>query len=31
MEGAPGHLDVDEVRDAMRGVAGVRAVHDLHV
>ena len=31
MEGAPGHLNVDEVRDAMRGVAGVRAVHDLHV
>ena len=31
MEGAPGHLNVDEVRDAIRNVAGVRAVHDLHV
>ena len=31
MEGAPGHVDVDEVRDAIRGVAGVAAVHDLHV
>ena len=31
MEGAPSHLNVDEVRDAIRNVAGVRAVHDLHV
>lgn len=31
MEGAPGHIDVDAVRDAMRGVPGVTAVHDLHV
>ena len=31
MEGAPGHVDVDEVRNGMRAVAGVRAVHDLHV
>jgi cobalt-zinc-cadmium efflux system protein len=31
MEGAPGHIDVDEVRDALAGVAGVREVHDLHV
>lgn len=31
MEGAPGHLDVDAVRDAIRGVEGVSAVHDLHV
>ncbi|MFP4601172.1 MAG: cation diffusion facilitator family transporter [Persicimonas sp.] len=31
MEGAPGHIDVDEVRHAMRGVEGVHAVHDLHV
>lgn len=31
MEGAPGHIDVDEVRDAIRGVDGVLAVHDLHV
>lgn len=31
MEGAPGHLDVDEVRDALLGLPGVRGVHDLHV
>jgi cobalt-zinc-cadmium efflux system protein len=31
MEGAPGHIDVDDVRDAIRGVEGVLAVHDLHV
>jgi cobalt-zinc-cadmium efflux system protein len=31
MEGAPGHIDVDEVRDAIRGVEGVGAVRDLHV
>lgn len=31
MEGAPGHIDVDEVRNAIRGVDGVLAVHDLHV
>src|SRR5690606_22706112 len=31
MEGAPGHIDVDEVRGAVRGVPGVQAVHDLHV
>lgn len=31
MEGAPGHLDVDAVRDAIRAVEGVEAVHDLHV
>ena len=31
MEGAPGHIDVDEVRDAMAAVPGVVAVHDLHV
>jgi cobalt-zinc-cadmium efflux system protein len=31
MEGAPGHIDVDEVRDAIRSVDGVQAVHDLHV
>lgn len=31
MEGAPGHLDVDAVRDGIRGVEGVSAVHDLHV
>ncbi len=31
MEGAPGHIDVDEVRNAIRGLPGVDAVHDLHV
>lgn len=31
MEWAPGDLDMDEVRDAIAGVGGVRAIHDLHV
>lgn len=31
MEGAPSNIDVDHVRDAMRGVSGVTSVHDLHV
>lgn len=31
MESAPGHIDVDEVRDAMAATPGVRGVHDLHV
>jgi cobalt-zinc-cadmium efflux system protein len=31
MEGAPGHIDVDEVNAAIRGARGVRATHDLHV
>jgi len=31
MEWAPGHLDVDQVREAMAGVEGVSGVHDLHV
>lgn len=31
MESAPAHMDVDEMRDAMMGVAGVLEVHDLHV
>ena len=31
MEGAPGHLDVDEVRSSIRAARGVQAVHDLHV
>ena len=31
MEGTPGHVDLDEVRSAMRGVRGVSGVHDLHV
>lgn len=31
MESAPGHIDVDEVRDAILGIHGVGEVHDLHV
>lgn len=31
MEGAPGDLDVDEVRNALVDVGGVDAVHDLHL
>lgn len=31
MEGTPGHVDLDEVRSCMAGVAGIREVHDLHV
>lgn len=31
MEGVPGHLDVDQVRDAIISVPDVTAVHDLHV
>lgn len=31
MESAPAGIDVDAVLDAMAGVPGVAAVHDLHV
>ena len=31
MEGAPGHIDVDRVRNRLLSVPGVREVHDLHV
>jgi cobalt-zinc-cadmium efflux system protein len=31
MEWAPPHLDVREIEHAIRGLAGVSAVHDLHV
>ena len=31
MEGAPGHIDVDEVHRALAAVPGVLEVHDLHV
>lgn len=31
MEGAPGDIDVDEVRDALNAVPGVTSAHDLHV
>jgi cobalt-zinc-cadmium efflux system protein len=31
MEGSPGHIDVDEVRNHIRSIPGVLDVHDLHV
>jgi cobalt-zinc-cadmium efflux system protein len=31
LEGAPRHIDVDAVRDAILEVGGVLAVHDLHI
>jgi cobalt-zinc-cadmium efflux system protein len=31
MEGSPGHIDVDDVRNAILEINGVDAVHDLHV
>lgn len=31
MESAPGHIDVDSVRDAILGLDGVGEIHDLHV
>ena len=31
MEGAPAHIDVDDVREAILNLAGVKGVHDLHV
>ena len=31
LEGAPPHLDVNEIEDALRSAPGVRRVHDLHV
>ncbi len=31
MEGSPGHIDVDEVRDAMLALGSVAEVHDLHI
>ncbi len=31
MEGTPGHVDLDEVRDCIAAVDGIQAVHDLHV
>lgn len=31
MEHAPGHIDVDDVRDAIMELPGVESVHDLHV
>jgi cobalt-zinc-cadmium efflux system protein len=31
LESAPAHVDIDSVRERMRGVEGVVEVHDLHV
>jgi cobalt-zinc-cadmium efflux system protein len=31
MEGAPRHIDVDEVRDCLICLPGILAVHDLHI
>ncbi len=31
LEGAPAHLDLDEIRAALAGIAGVTEVHDLHL
>ena len=31
LEGTPAHLNLAEIEEAMRRVAGVRRVHDLHV
>lgn len=31
MEGVPKHIDVHAVIDALQGIDGVRAVHDLHI
>jgi len=31
MESAPGHVDVDEVRNCLMRIPGVQEVHDLHV
>jgi cobalt-zinc-cadmium efflux system protein len=31
LEAAPAHVDLEEVRAAMKGVSGVAEVHDLHV
>jgi cobalt-zinc-cadmium efflux system protein len=31
LEGVPAHLDLGEIEEALRGAAGVKRVHDLHV
>lgn len=31
LEGAPPHLDIEEIREALAGVPGVSEVHDLHL
>lgn len=31
LEGAPAHLDIEEIREALGGLSGVKEVHDLHL
>jgi len=31
LEGAPAHLDIEEIRSALAGIDGVQEVHDLHL
>lgn len=31
MEGVPGHIELDDVSDAMQTIDGVKNVHDLHI
>ncbi|MBI5208400.1 MAG: cation transporter [Elusimicrobia bacterium] len=31
LEGAPPHLDIDEIRDELAAIPGVKDVHDLHL
>ena len=31
LEGAPSHLELDEIRDALKSLPGVKSVHDLHL
>lgn len=31
LEGAPAHLDLEEIRAALAGLSGVKEVHDLHL
>jgi cobalt-zinc-cadmium efflux system protein len=31
LEGAPPHLDIEDIREALTSIAGVREVHDLHL
>jgi len=31
LEGAPAHLDIEEIREALAALDGVREVHDLHL
>ena len=31
MEGTPGHLDCEEIKESLASISGVKSVHDLHV